>query len=66
MSNPLDFITKPDDLIETQRLFHGRGHAYPELEHVNIDWISPAIIITLYAEVERNWLETLCSSSCSV
>lgn len=61
MSNPIDFISQPDDLIETQRLFHGRGHAYPGLEHVNIDWIAPALIITLYAEVERDWLELLCS-----
>jgi len=61
MISPIDFITKPVDLIETQRLFHGRGHAYPGLEHVNIDWIAPAIIVTLYAEVERDWLETLCS-----
>lgn len=58
--SPLQFISKPADLIESQRLFHGRGHAYPGLEHVNIDWIAPALIITLYAEVEREWLELLC------
>lgn len=62
MTNPISYINKPADLIETQRLFHGRGHAYPGLEHVNIDWIAPAIIITLYAEVERDWLEDLCSA----
>lgn len=61
MPSPLDYVEKPTDLIETQRLFHGRGHAYPGLEHVNIDWIFPAIIITLYAEVERDWLESLCT-----
>jgi 23S rRNA (cytosine1962-C5)-methyltransferase len=61
MTTPIDYIDKPNNLIETQRLFHGRGHAYPGLEHVNIDWIFPAIIITLYAEVERDWLEHLCS-----
>jgi 23S rRNA (cytosine1962-C5)-methyltransferase len=62
VTNPISYINKPADLIETQRLFHGRGHAYPGLEHVNIDWIAPAIIITLYAEVERDWLEDLCSA----
>jgi 23S rRNA (cytosine1962-C5)-methyltransferase len=62
MTSPISYINKPADLIETQRLFHGRGHAYPGLEHVNIDWIAPAIIITLYAEVERDWLESLCSA----
>jgi len=60
MMSPMDYINRPKDFIECQRLFHGRGHAYPSLEHVNIDWIAPAIIITLYAEVERDWLETLC------
>jgi 23S rRNA (cytosine1962-C5)-methyltransferase len=62
VTSPIGYINKPADLIETQRLFHGRGHAYPGLEHVNIDWIAPAIIITLYAEVERDWLESLCSA----
>lgn len=60
MINLMAHIDKPDNLVETQRLFHGRGHAYPGLEHVNIDWIAPAIIVTLYAEVERKWLESLC------
>lgn len=60
MISPIPHIIKPDNLVETQRLFHGRGHAYPGLEHVNIDWISPALIITLYAEVETVWLDTLC------
>jgi 23S rRNA (cytosine1962-C5)-methyltransferase len=62
MITPMDHLIKPNDLIETQRLFHGRGHAYPGLEHVNIDWIAPAIIIILYSEVEREWLEALCAS----
>ncbi len=61
MSSPMDFIQKPHDLDESQRLFHGRGHAYPGLEHVNIDWIAPALIVTLYAEVERPWLQQLCT-----
>jgi 23S rRNA (cytosine1962-C5)-methyltransferase len=61
MISPLDYFDKPSDLIETQRLFHGRGQAYLGLEHVNIDWIAPAIIMTLYAEVERDWLERVCT-----
>lgn len=60
MISPIQFLVKPRNLGDSQRLFHGRGHAYPELEHVNIDWIAPALIITLYAEVERDWLEALC------
>ena len=51
----IEFI-QPCNLDESQRLFHGRGHAYPELSHVNIDWFEPVILITLYQEVEAAWL----------
>ena len=47
------------NLSQTQRLFHGRGHAYPGFEHVNIDWFSPIALITLYREVDDAWLEQL-------
>ena len=45
------------DFTDAQRLFHGRGHAYPELSHVNVDWFSPVVLITLYQEVDQSWLE---------
>jgi len=45
------------DFNECQRLFHGRGHAYPDLEHVNVDWLPPVILITLYQAVEESWLK---------
>ena len=51
----IEFI-QPCNFDESQRLFHGRGHAYPELSHVNIDWFEPIILITLYQEVEADWL----------
>jgi len=35
---------------QAQRLFHGRGHAYPGLEHVSIDWLFPVALIKLYKE----------------
>jgi len=41
---------------QAQRLFHGRGHAYPNLSHVNIDWLPPVILLTLYQEVASDWL----------
>ncbi|SEK94993.1 23S rRNA (cytosine1962-C5)-methyltransferase [Colwellia chukchiensis] len=44
------------DFNESQRLFHGRGHAYPALSHVNVDWLAPVILITLYQEVSADWL----------
>ncbi|WNC73041.1 class I SAM-dependent methyltransferase [Thalassotalea psychrophila] len=45
------------DTIECQRLFHGRGHAFQGLEHVNVDWLPPVAIIALYQEESEQWLE---------
>ena len=52
----IDFssITNSD---ECRRLFHGRGHAYEGLEHVNVDWLPPVVLITLYQEPEEGWLQ---------
>ena len=44
------------NLTDAQRLFHGRGHAYPELHHINVDWLSPVVLITLYQAVDIQWL----------
>ena len=38
------------DLNECQRLFHGRGKFYKDLDHVNIEWLPPVALITLYQE----------------
>jgi len=46
------------DFSDCQRLFHGRGHAYENLSHVNVDWLSPVILITLYQAVDEHWLLT--------
>ncbi|MEW6984069.1 class I SAM-dependent methyltransferase [Colwelliaceae bacterium 6471] len=51
-----------NELTECQRLFHGRGHAYPNLSHVNVDWFAPVILITLYKEVEDTWLAEQCAA----
>lgn len=45
-----------NDFTDCQRLFHGRGHAYPNLSHINVDWLSPVILITLYQAVDEDWL----------
>ena len=42
--------TDPDELKQAQRIFHGRGHAYEGLNHVTVDWLSPVILITLFAK----------------
>jgi len=51
LSNALKHIELPENLqrSEAKRLFHGRGHAYPDLQHLTIDWLPPVILITLYA-----------------
>jgi len=45
-----------NDCTDAQRLFHGRGHAYKNLEHINIDWFAPVILITLYQACDEAWL----------
>ncbi|MBL4940106.1 MAG: class I SAM-dependent methyltransferase [Colwellia sp.] len=44
------------DFTDCQRLFHGRGHAFENLSHVNVDWFAPIILITLYKAVDESWL----------
>ncbi|MDP7593589.1 MAG: class I SAM-dependent methyltransferase [Litorilituus sp.] len=46
------------NFTDSQRLFHGRGHAYQHLSHVNVDWLPPVMLITLYQDVEQDWLLT--------
>jgi len=49
---------QPTNLTNCQRLFHGRGHAYDGLSHVNVDWFAPVVLITLYQAVEESWLDS--------
>ncbi len=44
---------------DCQRIFHGRGHYYPEFIHVCIDWYAPIVLITLYSEVSPEWTQQL-------
>jgi len=37
--------------IETRRVFHGRGHLFEGLEHLNLDWFKPLLLITAYDEL---------------
>lgn len=32
-------------------MFHGRGHLFEGLEHVNIDWFNPILLITAYQDL---------------
>jgi 23S rRNA (cytosine1962-C5)-methyltransferase len=61
LKTSIESVNQLDGLTDCQRLFHGRGHAYPELSHVNVDWFSPVVLITLYQEVDEVWLsEQVC------
>ncbi|MEH6451962.1 MAG: class I SAM-dependent methyltransferase [Psychromonas sp.] len=44
---------------EMQRLLHGRSFQVAEYAHVNIDWLAPVVLVILYKEVQREWLEEL-------
>ena len=46
-----EFIHWPTN-TDIQRLFHGRGHKYPGLEHLVVDWFAPVLQITLYDEID--------------
>ena len=47
------------ELGQAQRLFHGRGHAYENLNHITIDWLPPVLLITLFSPVTRSNVEAL-------
>ena len=60
-----DFPLIPFEIPVSQeacRLFHGRGHAVTGLEHLNIDWYSPLVLITLYAPEKQARLQNLAQS----
>jgi len=42
------------------RLFHGRGRTFAGYEHLSIDYFHPVVLITLFADVEADWLQGLC------
>lgn len=42
------------------RLFHGRGHCYPDLEFLTIDWFAPLVLVILYKAVDDDWLAAFC------
>lgn len=36
---------------EPRRVFHGRGHMHVGLEHINLDWYPPVLLIAAYSDV---------------
>ncbi len=56
----IDFATPGIEGVEQcRRLFHGRGHTYPGYEHINIDWLPPVALITLYKEEADELLQSM-------
>ncbi len=51
LSPLLDALDSRLDLAsgEAERLFHGRGHCFPGLEAVTLDWLPPVLLVTLFA-----------------
>lgn len=37
---------------EASRLFHGRGHCYPGLAFLNVDWFEPVVWAVIYGDVD--------------
>lgn len=48
---------KTGSIVDSRRLFHGRGRCYPGLEFVCVDLFQPVLLITFYAEPPVKWLE---------
>lgn len=47
------------EVIDSYRVFHGRGQLFPGLEFVTIDFFQPVILVTLFAEPPQHWLDDL-------
>jgi len=59
--NLLEYLQLPNH-NDAQRLFHGRGHGYPDLNHVTVDWLHPVILITLFAPEPKEVVEKLATA----
>jgi len=61
LSELLENLVLPnnDEIEQAQRIFHGRGHAYKDLNHITIDWLKPLLLITLFAPVSKDDLTSL-------
>jgi 23S rRNA (cytosine1962-C5)-methyltransferase len=61
LAQHLHIPTSSHELLQAQRLFHGRGHAYDGLHHVTIDWLPPVTLITLFAPETKTDIAALAS-----
>jgi len=54
-----EVVAARSGLTFAQRLFHGRGQAYPGLEYFNIEWFPPVAQVVLYRELAEESLQQL-------
>lgn len=59
LSKYLQLPSTAKDLLQAQRLFHGRGHAYQGLNHVTVDWLPPVVLITLFSPENNDDIDCL-------
>lgn len=55
--NQLQKLVSPQEQINSYRIFHGRGHCFPGLEFVTIDFFQPVVLVTLFAEPPAAWMD---------
>lgn len=46
-------------IIDSYRIFHGRGRTFEGLEFLTIDFFQPVILLTFFSEPPRGWLDEL-------
>ncbi|MGS2722510.1 class I SAM-dependent methyltransferase [Porticoccus sp. GXU_MW_L64] len=44
---------------DSRRLFHGRGHCYPDFEWLTLDWHPPVLVATVYQQPPQHLLDSL-------
>lgn len=46
-----------ESVINSIRVFHGRGKVWPGLEFVTLDFFDPVLLVTLFQQPPDNWLD---------
>lgn len=59
MSDIAPHLPEQLDLVQAQRLFHGRGHCFPGLETITLDLFPPVLLLTSFRTPEPQWLQLL-------
>ena len=55
----LDVLLKElesESVLDSRRVFHGRGKVWPGLDFVTVDFFDPVLLVTLFHQPPDNWL----------